>query len=114
MSKKLNIIFDFDGVIINSHLTKTLAFYNIFKVYGKNIALKAKKFHLNNSLNDLPGNEWSFFLRSVINTRYPTAGKEGYAHQIRKIHPSPKPPQLMQEIINFFTKENELVFDYFM
>jgi len=48
VSKKLNIIFDFDGVIINSHLTKTLAFYNIFKVYGKNIALKAKKFHLNN------------------------------------------------------------------
>ena len=75
---------------------------------------EGKKFHLNNSLNDLPGNEWSFFLRSVINTRYPTSGKEGYAHQIRKIHPSPKPPQLMQDIINFFTKENELVFDYFM
>ena len=48
MNKKLNIIFDFDGVVINSHLTKTSAFYDVFKVYGKNIALKAKKFHLNN------------------------------------------------------------------
>lgn len=48
MNKKLNIIFDFDGVIINSHLTKTLAFYDVFKVYGKNVALRAKKFHLNN------------------------------------------------------------------
>ena len=48
MNKKINIIFDFDGVIINSHKTKTLAFYHIFKVYGKKIALKAKKFHLSN------------------------------------------------------------------
>lgn len=48
MNNKINIIFDFDGVIINSHVTKTLAFYNIFKVYGKNIALKVKKFHLKN------------------------------------------------------------------
>lgn len=42
----MNIIFDFDGVIINSHKVKTLAFYNIFKKYGKAYALKAKKFHL--------------------------------------------------------------------
>ena len=69
---------------------------------------------LDNKLNDLPGNEWSFFLRSVINTRYTTSGEEGYAHNIRKIHPSPKPPQLMRDIIKFFTKENEHILDYFM
>lgn len=42
----MNIIFDFDGVVINSHKVKTSAFYNIFKKYGKANALKAKKFHL--------------------------------------------------------------------
>jgi DNA modification methylase len=73
-----------------------------------------KKYHLDNSLNDLSGGEWTFFLNSVINTRYPTSGEESYAHHIRKVHPSPKPPQLTKLIIEFFTKENELVFDYFM
>jgi len=73
-----------------------------------------KKFHLGNKLNDLAGGEWAFFLNSVVNTRYPTTGDESYAHHIRKEHPSPKPPQLMEEIIKFFTKEGELVFDYFM
>jgi len=73
-----------------------------------------KKYHLKNTLNDLSGGEWTFFLNSVINTRYTTNGDNSFAHHIRKIHPSPKPPQLMEEIIRFFTKENELVLDYFM
>jgi len=73
-----------------------------------------KKYHTDNKLNDLAGGEWTFFLNSVINTRYSIHGKEGYAHYIRKIHPSPKPPQLMQQIIEFFTKKNEWVLDYFM
>lgn len=73
-----------------------------------------RKYHLKNPLNDLSGGEWTFFLNSVISTRYPTHGEESYAHHIRKIHPSPKPPQLMRSIIEFFTKEGELVLDYFM
>lgn len=73
-----------------------------------------KKYHLANPLNDLPGGEWTYFLNSVVSTRYPTSGPESYAHHIRKVHPSPKPPQLMREIIEFFTKENELVLDFFM
>ncbi len=73
-----------------------------------------RKYHLDNKLNNLSGGEWTFFLNSVITTRYPTSGIESFAHDIRKIHPSPKPPQLMKEIIEFFTKENALVFDYFM
>lgn len=73
-----------------------------------------KKYHLSNPLNSLSGGEWTYFLNSVINTRYPTSGEESYAHHIRKIHPSPKPPQLTKQIIEFFTKEGELVFDYFM
>ena len=73
-----------------------------------------KKYHLDNKLNDLSGGEWTFFLNSVITTRYSTSGPDSYAHEIRKIHPSPKPPQLMRDIIEFFTKENDLVFDFFM
>lgn len=73
-----------------------------------------RRYSLNNRLNHLTGSEWIFFTNSVINTKYNTRGKDSYAHEIRKIHPTPKPPQLMKEIIEFFTKENELVFDYFM
>ena len=75
---------------------------------------EGRKYHIDNKLNDLSGGEWTYFLNSVINTRYPTTGKESYAHHIRKIHPSPKPPQLMKQIIEFFTKKNEWVLDYFM
>ena len=91
---------------------------NECKIVGKSkkviLTKDGKKFHLDNKLNDLPGNEWSYFLRSVINTRYSTSGEDGFAHHIRKIHPSPKPPQLMRDIIKFFTKDNEHILDYFM
>ena len=73
-----------------------------------------RRYQLNNTLNHLSGREWTFFINSVFFTHYPTNGKEAYAHHIRKIHPTPKPPQLMRDIIQFFTKEGELVFDTFM
>lgn len=73
-----------------------------------------RKYQLNNTLNHLSGGEWTYFTNSVINTAYKTSGEDSFAHKIRKIHPTPKPPQLMRDIIKFFTKENELVFDYFM
>lgn len=77
------------------------------------ITSDGKKYSLQNKLNDLSGGEWTYFLNSVISTKYLTNGDDSYAHHIRKIHPSPKPPQLMRDIIKFFTKENELVFDFF-
>ena len=40
----MNIIFDFDGVIINSHKIKTKAFFLTFKSYGKTIANDSKNF----------------------------------------------------------------------
>ncbi|MBD5503764.1 MAG: RNA methyltransferase [Lachnospiraceae bacterium] len=73
-----------------------------------------RKYQLNNTLNHMAGGEWTYFINSVINTAYKTSGEDSFAHKIRKIHPTPKPPQLMRDIIQFFTKENELVFDYFM
>jgi len=71
------------------------------------------KVHPRNSLNDLSGREWTYALRSVLATRYPTNGAEGYAHALRRAHPSPKPPQLMAELIRFFTKAGGRVLDPF-
>jgi DNA modification methylase len=66
-----------------------------------------------NRLNDLTGREWVYALRSVITTRYPTSGPESYAHALRRMHPSPKPPQLMAELVRFFTKTGGHVLDPF-
>ncbi|SJK84435.1 type IIS restriction-modification system DNA methyltransferase [Cuniculiplasma divulgatum] len=89
-----------------------------------------------NRLNDLTGREWTFFINSVqitdfardekefelwkflqesiIETRYPTNGKDSVGHNLRKIHPSPKPPQLIKDLIAFFTKEGGWILDPFM
>lgn len=73
-----------------------------------------RRYQLNNTLNHLSGGEWTYFINSVINTAYKTSGEDSFAHKKRKIHPTPKPPQLMRDIIKFFTKEGEIVVDYFM
>lgn len=70
-------------------------------------------FDVRNSLNDLCGKEWLYFLNSVETTSFPVNGKGGYGHKLRKQHPSPKPPQLMEKIIRFFTKEGQWVLDPF-
>ena len=67
-----------------------------------------------NRLNDLTGREWVHFLASVEATAYPTSGPHSYGHNLRRVHPSPKPPQLMRRIIEFFTKQGDLVLDPFM
>jgi phosphoglycolate phosphatase-like HAD superfamily hydrolase len=46
--KNIQVIFDFDGVILNSHKIKTKAFYKIFEPFGKDIAIKTSKYHLKN------------------------------------------------------------------
>lgn len=66
-----------------------------------------------NRLNDLTGREWTYALRSVLSTRYPTSGPDAYAHNLRRLHPSPKPPQLMAELLRFFTKAGGHVLDPF-
>lgn len=42
------LIFDFDGVIIDTATIKTEAFYKLFRKYGKDVATKAKNFHIQN------------------------------------------------------------------
>lgn len=70
-------------------------------------------YDIRNKLNDLTGREWAYFTLSVLETKYPTSGKESYGHDLRRVHPSPKPPQLMAEFIKFFTKRGDWVFDPF-
>ena len=75
----------------------------------KRIGIKSPK----NKLNDLTGSEWIYFLSSVWSTQYSARGSDGFSHELRKTHPSPKPPILMQEIIKFFTKKNQWILDPF-
>jgi len=65
--------------------------------------------HPNNKLNELAGNEWMFFTKSVLQTSYPAA----YGHELRKKHGANKPPLLMKHIIEFFTKPGQVVLDPF-
>lgn len=69
--------------------------------------------HPRNRLNDLSGAEWVHFLNSVEITSFPVSGPESYGHDLRKCHPSPKPPQLMKRLVEFFTKKNGWVLDPF-
>ena len=66
-----------------------------------------------NPLNDLTGKEWVFFTNSVWITGYSPTAKENIGLKYRKIHPSPKPPALMKEIIEFFTKSDGKILDPF-
>ncbi len=65
--------------------------------------------HPKNRLNDLSGEEWLYFTKSVITTTYPSE----HGHSLRKAHGANKPPQLMKLLIEFFTKAGGRVLDPF-
>ena len=65
-------------------------------------------------LNNLPESQWLREQEPIIDTYFPTSGKDSDAHHIRKNHPSPKPPQLMKRLIEFFTKKDGWVLDPFV
>lgn len=69
----------------------------------------ADKVHPKNSLNELTGAQWLWFTKSVLRTTYPSI----LGHELRKKQGGNKPPQLMQELIEFFTRPNEMVLDPF-
>ena len=62
-----------------------------------------------NTLNDLTGAQWLWFTKSVLRTSYPSI----LGHELRKAQGGNKPPQLMRELIEFFTKPHGLVLDPF-
>ena len=65
--------------------------------------------HPANDLNELPGEEWLYFTKSVWTTAYPSE----LGHDRRKAHGANKPPRLMARLIEFFTRSGELVLDPF-
>ena len=65
--------------------------------------------HPNNTLNELSGEEWLYFTKSLLTTAYPSE----LGHGQRKAHGANKPPRLMARLIEFFTKGGELVLDPF-
>jgi DNA modification methylase len=65
--------------------------------------------HPNNTLNELSGEEWLYFTKSIWGTAYPSE----LGHQLRKQHGANKPPRLMARLIEFFTTSGELVLDPF-
>jgi DNA modification methylase len=65
--------------------------------------------HPRNTLNELSGEEWLYFTKSMWTTAYPSE----LGHKLRKAHGANKPPRLMARLIEFFTKSGELVLDPF-
>jgi DNA modification methylase len=65
--------------------------------------------HPSNLLNDLSGEEWLYFTKSLLTTAYPSE----LGHAARKVHGANKPPRLMARLIEYFTKPGELVLDPF-
>jgi DNA modification methylase len=65
--------------------------------------------HPANELNELTGEAWLYFTKSVWTTAYPSE----LGHARRRAHGANKPPRLMARLIEFFTKSGELVLDPF-
>ncbi len=65
--------------------------------------------HPRNRLNELSGDEWIFFTKSVVTTAYPS----GYGHELRKAHGANKPPHRMKSLVEFFPTARGRVLDPF-
>ena len=65
--------------------------------------------HPRNTLNELSGESWLYFTKSLWTTAYPSE----LGHARRKAHGANKPPRLMARLIEFFTRSGELVLDPF-
>jgi DNA modification methylase len=65
--------------------------------------------HPRNHLNELSGEEWLYFTKSLWSTAYPSE----LGHELRRAHGANKPPRLMARLIEFFTTGGELVLDPF-
>jgi DNA modification methylase len=65
--------------------------------------------HPRNTLNELSGEEWLYFTKSVWTTAYPSE----LGHALRRRHGANKPPRLMAKVIEYFTRGGELVLDPF-
>jgi DNA modification methylase len=65
--------------------------------------------HPANTLNELTGEEWLYFTKSLMTTAYPSE----LGHAARRAHGANKPPRLMARLIEFFSRSGDLVLDPF-
>ena len=65
--------------------------------------------HPDNDLNELTGEEWLYFTKSLWTTAYPSE----LGHGLRRAHGANKPPRLMARLIEYFSRPDELVLDLF-
>ena len=70
---------------------------------------EAPTIHPRNRLNELSGEAWLYFTKSVWTTAYPSE----LGHRLRREHGANKPPRLMARLIEYFTRTGELVLDPF-
>jgi DNA modification methylase len=73
------------------------------------VSIERRPPHPGNTLNELSGEEWLYFTKSVWSSAYPSE----LGHERRKAHGANKPPRLMARLIEFFTRSEELVLDPF-
>lgn len=64
---------------------------------------------MENKLNDLTGSQWLYWTNSIYETNFPP----DQTFPLRKSHGAMKPPELMADIISFFTKAGETILDPF-
>jgi DNA modification methylase len=83
--------------------------WHILSGVSDNVAPPHRTVHPSNSLNELSGDEWLYFTKSLMTTAYPSE----LGHAARKSHGANKPPRLMARLIEFFTKGGDLVLDPF-
>jgi DNA modification methylase len=62
-----------------------------------------------NRLNEMSGAAWLYFTKSLLVTNYP----RDWAHDLRRRHGANKPPELMRQLIEFFTTSAGRVLDPF-
>ena len=73
------------------------------------LAAEARRVHPRNRLNEMTGEEWLYFTKSVLTTSFPS----GFSQALRRRHGANKPPQLMALLVEFFTKSGGRVLDPF-
>ncbi len=102
--RNIQVIFDFDGVILNSHNIKTDAFYKIFKTFGKDIAIKTSKYHLDN-IGISRFKKFDFIIKNILKDKKIS---RNFLNQKFNLYCNKKIEKLnvSKSLVNFFEKNS--------